>query len=398
MMPSVNSKLDEPIYEFFSKTGTCTTRTQCDGFAREAFGGPVEPVAAQGVCSYTVGAANDTVIVQFREPESPLDMEMLETVQTVHPEFVAACRFHGTIGSVPALLVYSMNMLPGDNYLDISLCLPDDDLDHQLATVRSLARFVTAYFSPRTSKAAVGLCRNMALLTRWAYRFFAESWQKRCRPEASAVSADLEDCSSSFDYLSRSLPSRFQNAVARVQKKLPALFSGEYPLVLTHGDLSERNILVNPETGEITGIIDWAEAGIRPFGFALYALDSIVGYLTPDRWVFHESAEHLRSEFWSVFCQLVGGVSPREMELIQLARLAGLFLRYGIPYKPGRKGVVGIGNAKDTAFRILDALITDQKSRPPGPGIDDAVAEHPKLQKQEADAADENRCDGTGSS
>jgi hypothetical protein len=35
-----------------------------------------------------------------------------------------------------------MDKLPGDNYSNISLSIPDDGLDHQLATVRSLARFV----------------------------------------------------------------------------------------------------------------------------------------------------------------------------------------------------------------------------------------------------------------
>jgi len=34
-----------------------------------------------------------------------------------------------------------MNILPGDNYFDLSLSLMDDDLDHRLETVRSLARF-----------------------------------------------------------------------------------------------------------------------------------------------------------------------------------------------------------------------------------------------------------------
>jgi hypothetical protein len=153
MMPSVNSKLEESICDFFSKTGASTTRTQCDEFTRTTFGGPVEPVAAQGVCSYTVAAANNTIIVQFREPDSPLDTEMLETVQTVYQDFVTPCRFHGTIGSAPALLIYSMDMLPGDNYSNISLSLSDDDLTHQLATVRSLARFVAVdCFSPHIKR------------------------------------------------------------------------------------------------------------------------------------------------------------------------------------------------------------------------------------------------------
>jgi hypothetical protein len=127
-------------------------------------------------------------------------------------------------------------------------------------------------------------------------------------------------------------------------------------MVITHGDLSEMNILADPRTGEITGIIDWAEAGIQPFGFALYALDNLLGYLTPNGWVTHGTSQYLHDEFWRSFGELVGGVSKSEMECIQLARLAGLFLRYGIPYKPGRKGVVGVGGTKST-MRILEALI-----------------------------------------
>ncbi|KAK4043109.1 hypothetical protein C8A01DRAFT_32748 [Parachaetomium inaequale] len=168
-----------------------------------------------------------------------------------------------------------------------------------------------------------------------------------------------------FTYLCGNLPSRFQETAIRVQDNLPALFSGEHPLVVTHGDLSEMNILANPETGEITGIIDWAEAGIQPFGFALYALDNILGYLTPSGWVFHTTAEHLQHEFWRIFCGLVGGLSQCEMELIQLARQAGLFLRYGNPYKPGRKGVVGVGGTENT-IKVLDALIPGPSPHLPG--------------------------------
>lgn len=77
---------------------------------------------------------------------------MLATVQAVHPGLVANHSFHGTIGESPALHVYSMNILPGDNYFDPSLSLMDDDLDHRLVTVRSLARFgnFRLCFLPRT--------------------------------------------------------------------------------------------------------------------------------------------------------------------------------------------------------------------------------------------------------
>ncbi|KAK4240146.1 hypothetical protein C8A03DRAFT_42274 [Achaetomium macrosporum] len=310
------SELEDSISSSSSKAGACTTRSQCDAFASRTFGGPVKPIPVQGAFSYTVAAANDTVIVQ----DSPLDMQILGTVQAIHPGFVADRSYHGTIGSSLTLLIYSMNMLPGDTYFNISLSLLDGDFDHQLTTVRSLARF------------------------------FAQSWQGRSHSDPDAITADLENCHSSFSYLSSNLPSRFQKTIARIKENLSALFSGEYPLVLTHGDLSERNILANPETGEVTGIIDWAEAGILPFGFTLYALDHMLGYLTLDGWVFHDTAEYLRDEFWRVFCELAGGVSQGDMELIQLATLAGLFLRYGIPYKPGRKGVVGVGGSLRLSF------------------------------------------------
>jgi len=142
-------------------------------------------------------------------------------------------------------------------------------------------------------------------------------------------------------------------------------------LVLTHGDFSERNILANPTTGEITGIIDWAEVGILPFGFALYGLDNLLGYLSPSRWVFHDTADYLRDEFWRVFYEVVGGVSQSEMKFIQLARQAGLFLRYGLPYKPGRKGVVGVGGTNNTSLKVLTGLVPAEESPLPIPCVHD---------------------------
>jgi hypothetical protein len=99
---------------------------------------------------------------------------------------------------------------------------------------------------------------------------------KNSRPDPSTISAHFDYCCSSFNYLCSNPPSRFQNAVTQVQEKLPALFFGEYPMVLTHGDLNEKNILADPRTGKIRGIVDWAEASVQPFGFALYALDSLL--------------------------------------------------------------------------------------------------------------------------
>ncbi|PLB55749.1 hypothetical protein P170DRAFT_453026 [Aspergillus steynii IBT 23096] len=53
---------------------------------------------------------------------------------------------------------------------------------------------------------------------------------------------------------------------------LPALFKQTYPQVLTHNDFSQRNILVNEDTFEITGIVDWSLARVLPFGMELDTL------------------------------------------------------------------------------------------------------------------------------
>ena len=58
----------------------------------------------------------------------------------------------------------------------------------------------------------------------------------------------------------------------------------------THGDLSESNILINPDTGEITGIIDWEMAGFRPPWLA-----AVAGGWFNDDWERFLMSEHQSS-------------------------------------------------------------------------------------------------------
>ncbi len=135
--------LDERISNFFAQAGACTSQTECDTLASTTFGGPVTPVADQGAWSYTVTAGLDNnTIVQFREPDSPLDVETIATAHSIHSDLVVACVYHGTIGSPSGLLVYSMPKLPGDTYFSISATLRDDDFNHRLTTVLGLAECV----------------------------------------------------------------------------------------------------------------------------------------------------------------------------------------------------------------------------------------------------------------
>jgi len=58
------------------------------------------------------------------------------------------------------------------------------------------------------------------------------------------------------------------------------LYSPSYPLSLAHGDLSETNLLIDVHTGHLTGVIDWAEAQVLPFCFALWGFFNVTSYIS----------------------------------------------------------------------------------------------------------------------
>lgn len=153
-------------------------------------------------------------------------------------------------------------------------------------------------------------------------------------------------------------------ALDEVRDILTTLVSEKYPLVLTHSDLNEMNILVDRESGHITGVVDWADATTQPFGLTLYALDNALGSMGLRGWQYFPNANNLRDEFWRAFDHLAGPTKS-ELRTIQVARKAGLLFRYGTPYDSGFKGMVGVRGAGDDDYQYLDALL-DQDGRGTG--------------------------------
>jgi hypothetical protein len=171
------------------------------------------------------------------------------------------------------------------------------------------------------------------------------------------MSAIKTECCKRFEYLAVNLPKRFLPAIIEVQAALPALLDGNYPVALTHGDLNEMNILVDPGSGEITGIVDWAGASIQPFGFALYALENALGSMTSNGWRWCDNADDLRHTFWKTLTEQAGLSEPQK-RLIKLAAKAGILIRYGTAYDSSFPGMIGVRDPKDEGdFRYLDALL-----------------------------------------
>jgi len=111
-------------------------------------------------------------------------------------------------------------------------------------------------------------------------------------------------------------------------------------MVLNHDDLLEMNIHVDKGTGRITGIVDWADAKIAPFGTSLGGLETILGVQTSSCWLFHPSHDYLRTQFWKTFYGDVGYLSDSDRRAIEIGRIFGLFRTYGFDRRPEKDDAV----------------------------------------------------------
>ncbi|CAE7030324.1 hypothetical protein P3342_006267 [Pyrenophora teres f. teres] len=114
----------------------------------------------------------------------------------------------------------------------------------------------------------------------------------------------------------------------------------DYPVVLNHGDLIPSNILVNEQTWEITGVVDWAEAEYLPFGTCLYGLEHLLGYVVPASlngpltWVYFNDAEQLRGLFWTCLVAVVPDLSAH-LQHVRAMRDVGVLLWHGMAWDDG---------------------------------------------------------------
>lgn len=111
------------------------------------------------------------------------------------------------------------------------------------------------------------------------------------------------------------------------------------------------NILVDPNSGHLTGVVDWADAGTEPFGIALWGLESVLGYSGDHGWAyfFPEHILYYRSLFYKTFMAEIGEViSDTTGQMIEDTRILGILLRYGFIWEDGIKQP-----AKDVALLDL---------------------------------------------
>lgn len=156
-----------------------------------------------------------------------------------------------------------------------------------------------------------------------------------------------------LNLLARTLPSRFSQPILDLVGSLDPIFKS-LPTVLTHGDFFEMNILVDARSGHLTGVIDWAEAEVLPFGFGLGALENFLGYMDKQGWNYFDQHEDLKALFWNAFYADVGEDVRVLQSTIDLAARVSILLRRGFRWdEKMQRRVVEEGNS---GVRYLDAL------------------------------------------
>ncbi|KAK0723391.1 hypothetical protein B0T26DRAFT_644313 [Lasiosphaeria miniovina] len=315
------------ISNFFQANGP-TTQAECDDRAQSMTGQPATPTRLQGGSSYTVLAGNQ--VVQFRAPSAALDLDFLGHVHTAYAGFMPLPSDEGRLGE---LCVYSMQDVGG-----VSMYLARDSL---YADGCSLLRRTLADFA----------------------RFFASAWHQTPaalpQPDRAALQSTYL---AQLQQLKAGLPPRFGSVLQHLTPRVKDITANNWPLVPNHGDLLENNIHVDARTGALTGVCDWADTQIGPFGMSVGEIENLLGIpkaankqTARNEHAYHANHGELRALFYDELHRAIGGASPHDRERIEDARLLGLFFMYGWRFD-------GDGNQlpareDDASLHHLDAVL-----------------------------------------
>lgn len=137
------------------------------------------------------------------------------------------------------------------------------------------------------------------------------------------------NCVRQLARLAEGLPTRFHPRLDEVRKRIGVLFTPDYPQVLNTSFL-EQNVNVDLHTGRITGVVDWPNLRVGPFGLSLVSLEMfLIQQTTTGGWAFLPRHAELREIFSNSFFAAVGSLTDDQREAIKVGRVLGLFLSYG---------------------------------------------------------------------
>ncbi|KAI1321700.1 hypothetical protein F5Y16DRAFT_405082 [Xylariaceae sp. FL0255] len=302
---------EEVVNRFFSDNKT-VSRAQCDERALSILGSgfkEIQPVDTPGSLSYTVKGTT-SVIISFRKYGSKLDPDMVKLSRDIHGNLSPGACYHGTISKSDvyesSLSIYTMPLLPGVAALNVFAFSPNMD--------------------DKVKAKHLHYIKDLA-------QYFARCWSNPQPVDLVLLKTEEQNIRDKLNSLKKSETHAYlKSVVNEVDRNMHKLFDQDYPQVLTHGDLSLTNILLNDENLGISGIIDWSLAAILPFGLDLDTLRLTTGNMDLQGWYDYECRERLDIAFWCEFFGAIGVKDKlRQNDIKSIAEVGaklGAILRY----------------------------------------------------------------------
>lgn len=292
-------------------TALCTEES-CINFAKTTLQTDnIIPVDNQGSNSFTLISKSLETVIQFRL--NAFRTDTLRLANEIYGDLVPEVRFHEGF----PLPVYSSRVIPGRVHVLQPFPEAQFPLARERTTVAELGAFV--------AKAA----------------FFV---QPKPYPDASwtNTAADTLRRLTKNTSLENLAPDLHKHIVTVLQPSVHLLDS--LPAVLTHHDFSQVNILVD-DSGHLTGVIDFDEAGIEAFGMCIWGLyECFFGMMENGKWSFYDTVvdrgsreahtirQVLENTFWeSLWANTPPGLKKTDAEQAVMVSLSvGVINRYFI--------------------------------------------------------------------
>lgn len=338
------------------ETCICAIRERHPGFNVEEFG-------QQGFCSFTllisskqrvssssnessrrtVGTTtsklNDEAIVQLRPSQYDLDINIAHAAKETYSSLAPIIQ-HLDISLPGNLRAYEMERLHGTpfSHLQPQSRIPGPGLHlKQKKLMTSFADIIAHSWRYAQSPSRYQRADSPMQME--------SNWLSQC---TGKVGASIEH---RLEMLARELQDPWLKGQAKTTMEALRCMAA-VPIVLNHGDLIPSNILVDEDTWEITGLVDWAEAEYLPFGTCLYGLEHMLGYISSlaqpsallldnssssnrvPSFFHYDCASALRDIFWARLRRVLPWLDDR-MEDVQVVRNMGVLLWYGIAWDDG---------------------------------------------------------------
>ena len=347
--------------DFFTRNGfDHGARQMCDDYAQGLFPGiALGVMQPQGYCSYTLETSTGQ-LVQFRPDSFKLDMDVCDEATEVYENLVPETTYLGQV---------AVRHANEDNSSDISTL-------HVYQQQRISGVNLTTFRRGNSSQDDPRICRER--LVDDLAEFFASSFRSGQSWRGSKSKGKVGGSLRWRVELLKGLPKRqLAGHAARIQRGLSSI--EELPWCLTHGDLVPANIMVDPATGRLSGLIDWAEGEWLPFGVGLYGLEEVLGEEDGEGQQFRYYPEHegLRRRFWARFLHLLEegelagarsgtGTGRAFLRDVDAARRLGIMLWRGIAFDDGRIDRAVEAGRDDAELRKLELFLQ-------APGVEDSA-------------------------